>query len=50
MVGDRCFDVEGAKAFGMDSIGVLFGYGSRDELENAGATYIVETAKELLSI
>jgi phosphoglycolate phosphatase len=50
MVGDRCFDVEGAKAFGMDSVGVLFGYGSRDEFEEAGATYIVETADELLNI
>jgi phosphoglycolate phosphatase len=50
MVGDRSFDVEGAKAFGMDSIGVLFGYGSRQEFEQAGATYIVETADEILNI
>jgi phosphoglycolate phosphatase len=50
MVGDRSFDVEGAKAFGMDSIGVLFGYGSRDEFEKAGATYIVETAEEILNV
>ena len=47
MVGDRKFDINGAKAFGMDSIGVLFGYGSREEFEKAGATYIVEDVKEL---
>ena len=47
MVGDRKFDINGAHAFGLDSVGVLFGYGSREEFETAGATYIVETASEL---
>ena len=47
MVGDRKFDINGAHAFGLDSVGVLFGYGSREEFEAAGATYIVETASEL---
>lgn len=42
MVGDREYDIFGAREFGMDSIGVLFGYGSRGELEAAGATYIAE--------
>ena len=40
MVGDREHDVIGARAFGMDSIGVLFGYGSEQELQEAGATHI----------
>lgn len=37
MVGDRRHDVEGAQANGMPSIGVLYGFGSREELELAGA-------------
>ena len=35
MIGDRRFDVEGAKALGLDCVGVLYGYGSREELEDA---------------
>ena len=48
MVGDRHHDMEGAKAHGLPAIGVLYGYGSREELENAGATYIAETAEDIL--
>ena len=40
MIGDRYHDIEGAKANGLDSAGVLWGYGSQEELENAGADYI----------
>ena len=47
MVGDREHDILGAKKHGMDSVGVLFGYGSRQELKEAGATYLVESVKEL---
>jgi len=47
MVGDRCYDIAGAKAVGMQSIGVLYGYGSREELEEAGADYIAESVSEL---
>ncbi len=47
MIGDREYDVLGAKAFNIDSIGVLYGFGSREELEKAGATYIVKSAKEI---
>lgn len=43
MVGDREHDVIGAQKIGVDSIGVLFGYGDRAEHEKAGATYIAET-------
>jgi len=50
MIGDRMFDVVGAKAFDMDSIGVTFGYGSREELEEYKATYIVDKAEEFVSI
>jgi len=48
MVGDRKHDIEGAAANGMDAIGVLYGYGSREELEQAGAAYLAETAEDIL--
>lgn len=52
MVGDRVYDVQGARAMGIDSVGVLYGYGSREEL--LGATYIADTVadleKQLLSL
>lgn len=47
MIGDREHDILGAQANHMDSIGVLFGFGSREELEKAGATHVVETVEEL---
>lgn len=50
MVGDRKFDVQGAKAFSLDSIGVTFGYGGRKELEEEGATYIVDSVSELENV
>ena len=37
LIGDRKYDVQGANAVGMQCIGVLYGYGSRSELEEAGA-------------
>lgn len=49
MIGDREHDIFGAKQNGLDSIGVLFGYGDRDELEKAGATYIASTVEEILT-
>lgn len=42
MIGDRRHDVEGAAANGIPAAGVLYGYGSRKELENAGAAHIAE--------
>jgi len=50
MVGDRKFDMEGAKAFGMTAAGVTWGYGSRDELLSAGSDHIADTPAELLQI
>ena len=47
MVGDRCYDVEGAHSEGFKCIGVEFGYGSQNELINAGADFIVKTVSEL---
>ena len=47
MIGDRCYDVEGAHSFGMPCIGVLYGYGTRKEMEEAGADYIAATVEDL---
>ena len=50
MIGDRCYDVDGGKANGIDTIGVCYGYGTREELEAAGATHIAQTVEELTDI
>jgi phosphoglycolate phosphatase len=47
LVGDRKYDAEGAKICGIDSLGVLWGHGSREELESADFTYIAESSKEV---
>ncbi len=49
MIGDRMHDILGAKKNGIVSIGVLWGYGSEDELKEAGADYIVGTLSEMVS-
>lgn len=49
MVGDRFYDIEGGKANGIDTIGVLYGYGSREEFEKAGATHIVVTPADIIN-
>ena len=43
MVGDRMFDIQGAVETGIRSIGVLYGYGDRQELIDAGATLLADT-------
>jgi phosphoglycolate phosphatase len=48
MIGDRLHDVLGAHANGLRAIGVLWGYGSRAELEAAGADAFAETPDDLL--
>lgn len=45
MIGDRKHDIIGATQNGLDSIGVTYGYGSKKELEDANATYIVHSVK-----
>ena len=50
MIGDRYFDIDGAKGAGIDSIGVTFGFGNKDELQNAGATYIAENTDDIRRI
>src|SRR5262249_21942787 len=43
MIGDRSHDIIGARKNGMDGIGVLYGYGSRAELQEAGASHLCAT-------
>ncbi len=47
MVGDRKHDVIGARENGLESIGVLYGYGDRQELVKAGADYLAETVEDI---
>lgn len=49
MIGDRHHDVNGAKACGIECLGVLYGYGSKEELESAGAIHVVATLAELVA-
>jgi phosphoglycolate phosphatase len=48
MIGDRSHDMVGAKNNGMKGIGVLYGYGSRDELLDAGAHHVCATPGAIL--
>ncbi|WP_066094325.1 HAD hydrolase-like protein [Xanthomonas massiliensis] len=48
MIGDRRMDVDGARANGMDCIGVLWGFGGADELRAAGARTLVASPAELV--
>ena len=50
MVGDRRHDIEGAKACGIASLGVRFGYALPGELEEAGADYIADDVKSMEAI
>lgn len=47
MVGDRKHDIDGGHKAGLKTVGVLYGYGSREELTQAGAEWIAGTPKEL---
>lgn len=48
MTGDRFYDIDGAKAVGVDSAGAVFGFGTLDELLKAGATHILNKPEDLL--
>ncbi len=50
MIGDREHDIIGAKENDLKSIGVLYGYGSEDELKNSGADYIAETPSDIIDL
>lgn len=50
MVGDRSYDIEGAKYCGIESIGATYGYSQPGELEEAGAEYTAEDVGSLTSL
>lgn len=50
MIGDRCYDIEGAKTTGIKSIGVTYGFGSKEELRSYGADMIIESVSELTEL
>ena len=47
MIGDRKYDIEGAHSHGLPAVGVLFGYGDREEMEAVGADFIAVSVAEL---
>lgn len=47
MIGDRSHDIVGAKRNGIAGIGVLYGYGSREELTQAGAVHLCATPRSI---
>lgn len=50
MIGDREHDIIGAEQNALKSVGVLYGYGSEEELKKAGADYIVATPADILKL
>lgn len=50
LVGDRMYDAEGAARCGIDSLGVRWGHGSREELETSGFTYLAETPEQVAEL
>ncbi len=50
MVGDRHYDIDAAKEVGIDSVGVLYGYGSEEEFKKAAATYIVAAPGDIINL
>ena len=47
LVGDTRFDALGAEALGMECIGVSYGYGTKEELQNAGAKPVLSNIQEV---
>lgn len=50
LVGDRKFDAEGAALCGIDSLGVLWGHGSREEIESSGFSLIAASPDEVVTL
>jgi len=50
MVGDTKYDIYGAKEAGIKSVGILWGFGDRAELEEAGADYIANNPLDVLKL
>lgn len=50
MVGDRFYDIDGARENNIDSIGVLWGYGNKFELIESGAKYVIDKVEDIETI
>ena len=50
MIGDTRFDAEGAAAAGVSYIGVLYGYGTKEEMVSCGASVFAKSAEDLFSL
>lgn len=50
IVGDRKYDIQAAKDLGVISIGVTYGYGTKEELAEAGANFFAESAEQLVEL
>ena len=50
LVGDRTYDAEGAKICGIDSMGVLYGHGSKEEVYSSGFDFIAEPVEDIAKI
>lgn len=50
MVGDRCFDIDGAAGAGVKSCGALWGYGNEEEFKQHKADFIISEPSEVLSL
>ena len=48
MIGDRHYDIDGAKEAGIDAIGITYGYGDKNELTKAGAIKVLDTTKNII--
>ena len=50
LVGDRKYDAEGARLAGIDSLGVAYGHGTREELLSAGFSLLADTPEDVLRL
>lgn len=50
MIGDRKYDIDGARKNNIASLAVLYGYGSKEELENSRPDYLCETIQDILAV
>ncbi len=50
LVGDRKYDAEGANIVGIDSLGVLYGHGTEEEISASGFTHTARTVRDILNV
>ena len=50
MIGDTAYDIKGAADAGIDSIAVTYGYGNTEDMVKEGATFLVDSAKEIMAL